>query len=143
MSGKKTVIAALIAASVLMAIIIIMSSFYFYHIGVNRKTEALYNQNLKLAQGFLQNTQEMDYSSSQTFSVMAVAEPFGLDLTENSSVWIENQFYETWTIISEDLLNLVGYYLPAKLPTNKTVIMAHGYGGRGMEMNQIARFYSE
>jgi hypothetical protein len=40
-------------------------------------------------------------------------------------------------------LKLIGYYIPAKEETTKTVIIAHGYLSDGKEMNDYARLYAE
>ena len=57
--------------------------------------------------------------------------------------WVENQPYETWSVTSEDGLKLAGYYIPAKVATTKTVLLAHGYLSKGKDMGYYARFYSE
>ncbi|HHV65187.1 MAG TPA: alpha/beta hydrolase [Peptococcaceae bacterium] len=156
MTRKKPNLTALKITFVIILLIIlasiIASSFYIYDIGFKRKTPDLYTKTFRLAEKLLQSEQSQTIQSiqaEQAFSVMTLTEPLALDQTinfeqiENSQSWSQSEFYETWTIASEDKLNLVGYYYPAKVPTTKTAIMAHGYGGRGMEMEQFARFYSE
>ena len=59
------------------------------------------------------------------------------------STWFAEQPYETVSIQSEDGLRLVGYYLPAREPTARTVIIAHGYSSRAFHMSAFARFYHE
>ncbi len=144
---KKFLLAGFVAASVIVFCIVAASSFYFYYIGIERKTEAIYAQNARLAQGFFLGWQE------QTFSVMATVEtPETADSADaaeavradhTSRGWLEGQFYETWTVTSGDGLSLVGYYIPAGISTTETVILAHGYGGSATEMSEFARFYSE
>lgn len=43
--------------------------------------------------------------------------------------------------MSEDGLELVGYYIPANTITTKTVILAHGYSSKGKDMGGFAAFY--
>ncbi len=57
--------------------------------------------------------------------------------------WVESQALQTWAIKSSDDLMLVAYYLPAEVPTNKTVILAHGYFSKGKDMTEFAEFYHE
>jgi fermentation-respiration switch protein FrsA (DUF1100 family) len=59
------------------------------------------------------------------------------------AAWIAGQPYETVAIRSEDGLKLVGYYLPAERRADKTVILAHGYAGRGFDMAGFAEYYRE
>jgi uncharacterized protein len=59
------------------------------------------------------------------------------------SAWIKTQAYETVSIQSGDGLKLVGYYLPATTASAETVILAHGYSSRGLQMSEFARFYHE
>jgi len=57
--------------------------------------------------------------------------------------WISQQAYETVSLQSDDGLRLVGYYLPAERESLYTVILAHGYSGRGFQMGEFGRFYRE
>ena len=138
MGRKKITIIGLGAASVIVLCILAASSFYLYHIGIERKTQDLFSQNMQLAQTLQLSEQ------GQAISVMAAAERSDLAQTETSSQgWVESQNYETWTVTSGDGLKLVAYYIPARISTTRTVILAHGYGGQGMEMGQFAKFYAE
>ena len=60
-----------------------------------------------------------------------------------ASTWFREQPYETVSIVSEDGIRLVGYWLPAATPTARTVIIAHGYSGYAFTMSAFARFYHE
>ncbi|WP_342555395.1 alpha/beta fold hydrolase [Paenibacillus sp. FSL R7-0652] len=57
--------------------------------------------------------------------------------------WLDRQHVETVTIQSHDGLKLYGIWLPAKEESDQTVILAHGYSGKGREMAGFARFYAE
>lgn len=51
--------------------------------------------------------------------------------------------YEEVSITSYDGLTLKGYFLKAKNPTSKTVILAHGYSSQGTYMAPYAELYYE
>jgi len=55
--------------------------------------------------------------------------------------WFNKQPYEEVSIISDDGLKLVGYYLAATTPTTKTAILAHGYSSKGIWMGSYAKIY--
>lgn len=57
--------------------------------------------------------------------------------------WFDAQQSERVMIRSHDGLKLYGTWLSAKQPSAPTVILAHGYSGRGREMAGFARFYAE
>ncbi|MCP1134689.1 alpha/beta hydrolase [Paenibacillus polysaccharolyticus] len=57
--------------------------------------------------------------------------------------WLDAQDTKTVTIQSQDGLRLSGIWLPSKNKSAKTVILAHGYSGKGREMAGFARFYAE
>lgn len=138
MKKKIFLITGFATASVSVFCVLLASSFYFYHLGIERKTEDIYFKNARLAQGFPESKQE------QTVSLMATAETSDAVRTEKSHwSWFESQAYETWTVISGDGLKLVSYYIPARIPTTGTVILVHGYGGSALEMSEFAKFYSE
>jgi fermentation-respiration switch protein FrsA (DUF1100 family) len=46
-------------------------------------------------------------------------------------------------IVSSDGLKLNGYYVRSSKPSHKAVLLAHGYGGKGLDMHEFARFYFE
>lgn len=95
------------------------ASLYFYDMAVKRSTKEFLNDNEDLQQATNQ-------SSSGELS---------------GSEWLKLQKLDTWQIISEDGLRLIGYYLAAPEPTTKTVILAHGYTSKGRHMGSFARFY--
>jgi fermentation-respiration switch protein FrsA (DUF1100 family) len=57
--------------------------------------------------------------------------------------WFDKKSYEEVSITSYDGLKLKGYFLKAKVPTTKTVILAHGYSSQGIYMAPYAEFYYE
>lgn len=61
----------------------------------------------------------------------------------SNPAWLEQAGYQSVSIVSEDGLRLDGCYLPAAVPTGRTVILAHGYSSRGKRMVGYARFYRD
>lgn len=57
--------------------------------------------------------------------------------------WLEQTGCELWKIKSHDGLSLSAHYLQAPQPSNKLVILAHGYTATGKSMGRFARFYFE
>jgi Prolyl oligopeptidase family./Putative lysophospholipase. len=60
-----------------------------------------------------------------------------------SIAWLDRQSVEMVSLVSDDGLRLVGRYIPAAAPTEKTVILAHGYSSQGKYMTAYARFYRD
>ncbi|WP_246098405.1 alpha/beta hydrolase [Saccharibacillus brassicae] len=63
--------------------------------------------------------------------------------TASSRAWWAAQPFEHRTLLSGDGLKLHAYYLPAKRPSKRTAILAHGYSGDASIMSGVARFYHE
>ncbi|MFC7746323.1 alpha/beta hydrolase [Lentibacillus kimchii] len=57
--------------------------------------------------------------------------------------WVDQQNFDEWTLDSRDGLDLKGYFLEAKEPSNKVVVMAHGYLGGAMDMGLFGQYYYE
>ncbi|MDQ0169843.1 fermentation-respiration switch protein FrsA (DUF1100 family)/uncharacterized protein YneF (UPF0154 family) [Paenibacillus tundrae] len=57
--------------------------------------------------------------------------------------WLDQQHGVKVRIHSHDGLQLHGTWLPSATGSRQTVILAHGYSGRGREMAGFARFYAE
>lgn len=57
--------------------------------------------------------------------------------------WLDARDTKTVTIQSQDGLRLSGIWLSSKNKSASTVILAHGYSGKGREMAGFARFYAE
>src|SRR5690625_5525246 len=93
----------------LLLIINIVASFYFYNLAIARNVK-----------DFLQGNSDLEVS----------AEAMDVFLEGDWRTWVDEQEFEHWELTSFDHLKLKGYYLPAKEPTNKTVVFAHGYLGQ-------------
>lgn len=122
--NKKRVLFTLIGILLLLVLGgLVKGSFYFYNFVVERNEKK-----------FLENSDDLA-------SEPATGKDSGQDEYQKYSDWFENQNYETWTITSKDGLKLVGYYLKAKTPTDKTVILAHGYSSYAKSMAMFAYFF--
>lgn len=121
----KITIIIFCCALLLALILLIAASFYFYDVAINRDKK-----------DFLQYSEDL----KENFSEAARdSEEDGL----KGPAWVESKHYETWTMKSKDGLKLVGHFLPAETPTNRVVILAHGYSSQGKEMGTLAKFYHE
>lgn len=100
----------------------VIASFYFYHLAIARNVK-----------DFLQGNSDLEVS----------AEAMDVFLEGDWRDWVNNQPFERWQITSFDGLTLQGYFLEAKAPTNKTVVMAHGYLGRATDMGLYGEYYYE
>lgn len=123
--AMKIVIIIICCALVLALILLIAASYYFYDVAINRDKKDFLEYSEDLKENFSEAAQGSDDQ--------------GLIGPE----WVESKDYETWTITSEDGLKLTGYYIPAEAPTDRIVILAHGYSSQGKEMGTYARFYHE
>ncbi|MGC4378405.1 alpha/beta hydrolase [Fictibacillus sp. Mic-4] len=112
---KKRIWRVLLIFFVLIVIADIGASFYFYNVAVSRSDKRFLNDDPGLNH------------------VPAVKE----------INWLEEMPLKDVSIESDDGLKLHGYYLKAKSPTRKTVIIAHGYNGEAKEMGPYAQFYYE
>lgn len=110
----------IISIIVLLLIIIGAASFYFYHVAIARTDKAFLDGNPDLEAGT----------------------DVGLQLADTSAWWTE-QAFEDWSITSGDGLQLHAYYLEAKQPTNRTVILAHGYSGLPEQMGGYTKMYRD
>src|SRR5690625_6122397 len=97
----------------ILLIIDIVASFFFYNLEIERN-----------AKSFLQGIDDLDVS----------AEAMDVFLDGDWRDWVQNQEFEEIELTSYDDLELKGYYLEAKEPTNKTVVFAHGYIGQASDM---------
>ena len=103
-------------------VIQIVGSFFFYGLAIERGPKE-----------FLQNNADLEVSDET------------MDLFINGSWidWVEAQKFEHRTLTSHDGLKLSGYYLPASKPTNKLVILTHGYLGHAKQMGLYGQYYYE
>lgn len=119
---RKKVFKILIGIISILLIIDIVASFYFYNLAIDRNQK-----------DFLQGNEDLEVS----------AEAMEVFLDGDWKSWVANQNFETVEMTSYDDLKLKGYFLKAKKPTNKTVILAHGYLGRAQDMGLYGQYYYE
>ena len=113
-----------ITAAVLTGTLII-SSLYFYNLAIARGPKEFLSRSPDLQRG---TSGENSISLERTFS---------------PTTWLDSQNPARWEIQSDDGLKLVGLFIPASTPTNRTVICAHGYTSQSRHMAQFARFFHE
>ncbi|MCP8615942.1 alpha/beta hydrolase [Salirhabdus salicampi] len=106
----------------ILLIINIIGSLYFYDLAIKREKK-----------DFLQGNKDLEVS----------AEAMNTFLKGDWREWVVNQNFEGMEIESFDGLKLQGYFLESIEPTNKTVIFAHGYLGRGRDMALYGQYYYE
>lgn len=103
----------------IIVLLLVIGGNYFYNYGVLRKKKKFMDGNPDLSNDqFESNWRE-------------------------SKEWFQGKLWESIQMKSFDGLNLYGAYLKAKAPTDKTVILVHGYTGRGSGMAFLARYYYE
>ncbi|MBV6714410.1 alpha/beta hydrolase [Paenibacillus chitinolyticus] len=120
---KKRTKKWLAAAGIVVALLVsvdVGGSFYFYHVAIERAPKY-----------FL--------LSSPDLGSRPAAAGFNVD----GKAWIDSHPYEEMELTSDDGLKLRGYYWHAPAPTKKTVIIAHGYAGKGKDMGIYAAFYHD
>ncbi|NOU92408.1 alpha/beta fold hydrolase [Paenibacillus sp. LMG 31456] len=112
----------LVAIIVLLIIIIFITSasFYFYHVAIARTDKSFLKGNPDLKTGVTVKR-----------------------ASNSSEEWWEEQAFGEWSMISNDGIKLHAYYLSADQPTNKTVILAHGYSGHAEQMRDLGRMYRD
>ncbi|WP_042165397.1 alpha/beta hydrolase [Paenibacillus gorillae] len=118
----KRMLKLVLSIAAILFIVITGASFYFYNVAIARDDKSFLNGNPDLA------------------VTTAAAEA---DVIDGDEHWWERQLFEDWKLHSEDGLNLHAYYLTAPAPTDKTVIIAHGYSGQAVTMGKLAQMYSE
>ncbi|MFD1040376.1 alpha/beta hydrolase [Virgibacillus byunsanensis] len=122
MKKKKKWLKIMIGIISVLLIIDIIASFYFYNLAINRGPK-----------DFLQGNQDLEVS----------AEAMNVFTEGGWREWVDNQDFEVWELNSYDDLKLEGYFLKAKEPTNKTVVLAHGYLGNARQMGLYGQYYYE
>lgn len=110
----------LIGITVILIVINFVASFYFYNLAVARNVK-----------DFLQGNSDLTVS----------VEVMNVFLEGDWRNWRDNQSFEMLELTTYDGLKLQGYYLEAKERTNTTVILAHGYLGRGSDMALYGQHY--
>lgn len=106
----------------ILLVIDVIASYYFYNLAIERNVK-----------DFLQGNADLEVS----------AEAMDVFIEGDWREWVDNQDFEHWEMTSYDGLELKGYYLPAKEPTNKTVVLAHGYLGNARDMGLYGQYYYE
>lgn len=100
----------------------VAASFFFYNLAIQRGEKA-----------YLQNNSDLEVSQ-KTMEVF---------LNGDWRRWVKEQPFEELHMISRDGLGLTGYYLPASAPSDKLVILTHGYLGNAKQMGLYGQFYHE
>nr|WP_252504766.1 alpha/beta hydrolase [Sporosarcina sp. Marseille-Q4943] len=110
----------LVLLSTVFLVIQIAGSFFFYELAVKRGPKE-----------YLQGNADLEVSD-QTME---------LYLNGGWKQWVAAQKFETLHLTSRDGLKLSGYYLPASKPTNRLVILTHGYLGHAKQMGLFGQYY--
>jgi uncharacterized protein len=118
----KKVLKIVTGLIILLLIIDIIASFYFYDLAIKTGPKE-----------FLQGNKDLEVSA-ETMDVL---------LEGSWRDWVANQDFERIEMTSRDGLTLQGYFLEAEEPTNKLVVAAHGYLGRGSDMGLFGQYYYE
>ncbi|MFD2761660.1 alpha/beta hydrolase [Lentibacillus juripiscarius] len=107
---------------IVLLIIDIGASVYFYQLAIDRNEK-----------DFLQGNEDLEVSA-ETKEVL---------LEGDWRTWVNQQNFDEWTMTSHDGIDLKGYFLEADKPSNKVVVMAHGYLGNAMDMGLFGQYYYE
>lgn len=110
----------LILSIIIFIIVQIIGSLFLYDLAVKRGPKP-----------FLENNADLEVSD----------ETMDRFLNGNWIDWVNEQPFEQLSLTSQDGLQLNGYYLPAAEPTNKVVILTHGYLGNAKQMGLFGEFY--
>jgi len=109
-------IALIVLAVIVLAIL--AASFYFYRVAIARTNKT-----------FLAGNPDLRAD--------------GPSPAARAREWLDTQPLERVSIRSDDGLQLNGFYLPASPPSEKTVILVHGYAGHALQNAAFAKFYHE
>lgn len=120
--NKKNYKKWLIGIITFFLIIDIVASFFFYNLAIARNDKE-----------FLQGNADLKVS----------AEAMEEFTSGNWRDWVREQDFETLEMNAFDDIKLNGYLLEAKEPTNKIVVMAHGYLGHAKQMGLYGEYYYE
>lgn len=112
----------LVLFSTVFLVIQVAGSFFFYELAVKRGPKE-----------FLQGNADLEVSEKT------------LELYTNGhwKQWVADQEFESLSIMSRDGIKLSGYYLPAAKPTDKLVILTHGYLGHAKQMGLFGQYYHD
>lgn len=99
-----------------------IASFYFYNLAIERNVK-----------DFLVGNADLDVS----------AEAMDVFIEGDWRQWYQDEDFEQMEMTSYDGLELKGYFLEAEEPTDKTVVLAHGYLGHAGDMGLYGQYYYE
>lgn len=119
MKNKKWLKISLGIIAILL-IINTVASVYFYNLAIKRNVK-----------DFLVGNDDLEVT----------AEAMDAFLEGDWRNWVDQQDFEEMELTSFDGLRLKGYFLEAEKPTNKTVVLAHGYLGSGSDMGIYGEYY--
>ncbi|MFC4401966.1 alpha/beta hydrolase [Gracilibacillus xinjiangensis] len=119
---KKKIKVMVISIVVIVLITDIFAGNYFYNLAIKREQK-----------DFLQGNEDLTVSATA----------MDVFLQGGWRQWVSQQDFNEWELESFDRQNLKGYYLEAKEPTNKTVMLAHGYLGKAKDMGLYGQYYYE
>lgn len=115
----STTLIVILSMITIIVIALVLTSLFFYKLAIKRSNK-----------DFLADNPDLEVNAEAD---VAVYDP----------KWADSQTFETWSIASDDGLTLRGHYLKAKEPTLITVVLAHGYSGKGKDMASLAELYHE
>lgn len=116
----SAIVIILLCTFLTIILILMVASIYFFNVGIVRKPQNYTINSPDLAPG--------------QFTGLAASD----------TAWLKEQPLEDLEMMSHDGLLLRGYYLTAMVPTNKTVVLAHGYiGSAKKDVVSFARMYHE
>ncbi|WP_432355672.1 alpha/beta hydrolase [Sporosarcina sp. A2] len=98
----------------------VIGGIFFYDLAIKRGPK-----------DFLQNNADLEVAD----------DTMDLYINGDWTKWVDDQDFETLSLTSRDGLKLSGYYLQAEKPTNKLVILTHGYLGHAKQMGLFGIFY--
>lgn len=104
---------------VLITVILLFAGNYFYNFAILRRKKE-----------FLDNDPDLRETTSGAS-------------WDTKKEWLQEQKQEEFTIESFDNLNLNALYIPCTTPSNKTVILVHGYNSWNGAMGGFAQYYTE
>ncbi len=110
----------LIILATVFLLVQIIGSFFFYNLAVKKGPKP-----------FLENNADLEVSGE-------TMERF---TNGNWIDWVNEQPFERLTLTARDGLQLNGYYLRAAEPTNKVVMLTHGYLGNALQMGLFGEYY--
>ncbi len=109
-----------LAAAGIFVVVQLFGGIFFYELAIKRGPK-----------DYLQNNADLEVSD----------ETMDLYVNGGWTEWVSEQPFEKLTMTSRDGLQLNGYFLAAEKPTDKLVILTHGYLGNAKQMGLFGIFY--